>query len=220
MNSNGSTLVLSRSGENIPVLRYPRQQMIVVAASHDHPPRWNKNPGKAPPPNERDLIILACARHLLGSFAKYRFIPAYAAFNLPRHRCRVSGEPDFPFASHTCHRTFESGRHLAANSCSVLVPVPGPTKYREFDVQPAVRALRRVVFTAPRGVSLGRLHQFFPLCGCPFAGAACFCKFTHRPFLFAESESNVWPLASPYILNTIIFCSVISRIVHGMPPTP
>ena len=37
---------------------------------------------------EIDRIIHACARHLLGSFAKHGFIPAYAAFNL-------IGDPDF-----------------------------------------------------------------------------------------------------------------------------
>jgi hypothetical protein len=37
---------------------------------------------------EIDRIIHACARHLLGTFAKLDFIPAYAAFNL-------IGDPDF-----------------------------------------------------------------------------------------------------------------------------
>ena len=40
------------------------------------------------PAAELDRIILACARHLLGSFARNDFIPAYAAFNL-------IGDPDF-----------------------------------------------------------------------------------------------------------------------------
>ena len=37
---------------------------------------------------ELDRIIHACARHLLGTFAKHGFIPGYAAFNL-------IGDPDF-----------------------------------------------------------------------------------------------------------------------------
>jgi hypothetical protein len=40
------------------------------------------------PVAELDRMIQACARHLLRSFAKYDFIPAYAAFNL-------AGDPDF-----------------------------------------------------------------------------------------------------------------------------
>jgi hypothetical protein len=40
------------------------------------------------PVAELDRIIHACARHLLGTFAKHDFIPAYAAFNL-------IGDPDF-----------------------------------------------------------------------------------------------------------------------------
>jgi len=42
----------------------------------------------APPPDALiDRIIQACARHLLRSFARHKFIPAYAAFNL-------IGDPD------------------------------------------------------------------------------------------------------------------------------
>ncbi len=45
-------------------------------------------PDRMPPRPEVDRIIGACARHLLDSFAKSRFIPAYAAFKLV-------GDPDF-----------------------------------------------------------------------------------------------------------------------------
>src|SRR6185312_10995513 len=41
-----------------------------------------------PPQAELDRVIGVCARHLLGAFAKKKFIPAYAAFKLV-------GDPDF-----------------------------------------------------------------------------------------------------------------------------
>jgi len=49
--------------------------------SHPRPPPVS-TPARAPQRQELDRIILACARHLTGSFARNRFIPTYAAFNL------------------------------------------------------------------------------------------------------------------------------------------
>jgi hypothetical protein len=54
-----------------------------------HPKRNAASSGtEAVPAAEVDRIINACARHLLGSFSKNGFIPAFAAFNL-------IGDPDF-----------------------------------------------------------------------------------------------------------------------------
>ena len=65
-----------------------------VAALLDRFPQ--RHPARGPAPRRRrpiplaelDRIIHACARHLLGSFARHDFIPGYAAFNL-------IGDPDF-----------------------------------------------------------------------------------------------------------------------------
>jgi len=54
--------------------------------SHPRPPPVSRS-DRSPPRRELDHIIQACARHLLGSFARNRFIPTYAAFNLV-------GDPD------------------------------------------------------------------------------------------------------------------------------
>jgi hypothetical protein len=54
---------------------------------HPRPPRRSGMP-RAPAAAEIERIIRACATHLLGSFARNGFIPAYAAFNL-------IGDPDF-----------------------------------------------------------------------------------------------------------------------------
>jgi hypothetical protein len=65
-----------------------------VAALLDEFPQEHPNraplpaPGRMPSRPELDQIIRACARHLLASFAKNNFIPAYAAFKLV-------GDPDF-----------------------------------------------------------------------------------------------------------------------------
>ena len=53
-----------------------------------HPARGPAAPAETVPIAELDRIIHACARHLLGTFAKHGFIPGYAAFNL-------IGDPDF-----------------------------------------------------------------------------------------------------------------------------
>lgn len=54
-----------------------------------HPKRGTAAPpGKPVPAAQIDRIIRACAGHLLGSFKRHDFIPAYAAFNL-------IGDPDF-----------------------------------------------------------------------------------------------------------------------------
>lgn len=106
-------LVLSRAG--VPQLRDDRRfealSVALGAARDETSPDWaaigapvaalldefpQEHPNKAPLPAadrtpsrpEVDRIIRACARHLLASFAKGEFIPAYAAFKLV-------GDPDF-----------------------------------------------------------------------------------------------------------------------------
>ena len=65
-----------------------------LAALLDTLPGTHPRRGPAPTPGEPvttaqiDHIIDACARHLLGMFARHDFIPGYAAFNL-------IGDPDF-----------------------------------------------------------------------------------------------------------------------------
>jgi len=65
-----------------------------IAALLDGIPSTHPKRGAVAPAGEPvsmaqiDHIIHACARHLLGSFARHDFIPAYAAFNL-------IGDPDF-----------------------------------------------------------------------------------------------------------------------------
>jgi hypothetical protein len=105
--------LLSRTG--LPQLRDPSQfdalRDAIVAARDEASPDWlatgrplaalldgiasthpKRGPALAPggPVSavQVDRIIRACARHLLGTFAKTDFIPAYAAFNL-------IGDPDF-----------------------------------------------------------------------------------------------------------------------------
>lgn len=54
-----------------------------------HPRRSpSRPPGEAPSPAHLDELIRACAAHLLGSYRRNGFLPAYAAFNL-------AGDPDF-----------------------------------------------------------------------------------------------------------------------------
>src|SRR5215213_3537118 len=53
-----------------------------------HPARGPAAPAETVPIAEIDRITHACARHLLGTFARHGFIPGYAAFNL-------IGDPDF-----------------------------------------------------------------------------------------------------------------------------
>ena len=89
---------------------------------------------------------------------------------------RVSGESDFPFASHNLHRTFEAGRPPRGEQLLRIGASAWCTRYREFDVQPAVRAVGRAAPTAPRCVGLGRVHQFFAL-----RGRECLCKLSHSP---------------------------------------
>ena len=105
--------LLSRAG--LPQLRDPSQfdalRDAIVAARDQASPDWlaigrplaalldqvppthpKRNPVSASaetvPEAQLDRIIGGCARHLLGSFAKNGFVPAYAAFNL-------IGDPDF-----------------------------------------------------------------------------------------------------------------------------
>src|SRR6516164_10952748 len=52
-----------------------------IELSHPSPKPAKPN-GAAPKPSEIDQLIKTCATHLLGSFRKNGFIPAYAAFNL------------------------------------------------------------------------------------------------------------------------------------------
>src|SRR6516164_4728221 len=52
-----------------------------IELSHPSPKPAKPN-GAAPKPSEIDQLIKTCAAHLLGSFRKNGFIPAYAAFNL------------------------------------------------------------------------------------------------------------------------------------------
>ena len=52
-----------------------------IKLSHPSPKPAKPN-GAAPKPSEIDQLIKTCATHLLGSFRKNGFIPAYAAFNL------------------------------------------------------------------------------------------------------------------------------------------
>jgi hypothetical protein len=54
----------------------------------EHPKRKPVAPVEPVPVAELDRIVQGCARHLLRSFARNKFIPAYAAFNL-------IGDPDF-----------------------------------------------------------------------------------------------------------------------------
>ncbi|MEA2980553.1 MAG: hypothetical protein QOF09_2376 [Alphaproteobacteria bacterium] len=105
--------LLARAG--LPRLRDPSQfgavRDAIVAARDQQTPDWTaigqpvahlldqftqhhpaRKPPAAPkaavPMAEIDRIVHACARHLLGTFARHGFIPAYAAFNL-------TGDPDF-----------------------------------------------------------------------------------------------------------------------------
>lgn len=105
--------LLSRAG--LPALRDEAQfnalREAIVAARDQASPDWlaigqpvaalldqapQTHPRRKPAPSategasfpEIDQIIRSCARHLLGSFEKNEFIPAYAAFNL-------IGDPDF-----------------------------------------------------------------------------------------------------------------------------
>jgi hypothetical protein len=105
--------LLSRAG--LPQLRDETQfnalREAIVAARDQETPDWlavgrpvaalldqfpQRHPTRKPAPAatgavtvpEIDNIIRSCARHLLGSFGKNDFIPAYAAFNL-------IGDPDF-----------------------------------------------------------------------------------------------------------------------------
>ncbi|MEA3025102.1 MAG: hypothetical protein QOF91_387 [Alphaproteobacteria bacterium] len=105
--------LLARAG--LPRLRDPSQfgavRDAIVAARDQQTPDWTaigqpvahlldqftqhhpaRKPLAAPkaavPMAEIDRIVHACARHLLGTFARHGFIPAYAAFNL-------TGDPDF-----------------------------------------------------------------------------------------------------------------------------
>jgi hypothetical protein len=62
---------------------------ILDELPQSHPRRAAAGPpGRVPSHQEIDRIIGACARHLLGTFAKRKHIPAYAAFKLV-------GDPDF-----------------------------------------------------------------------------------------------------------------------------
>jgi hypothetical protein len=62
---------------------------LIGAFPQTHPHRPHVTPTTILPPSEQiDETARACARHLLGSFARNGFIPAYAAFNL-------AGDPDF-----------------------------------------------------------------------------------------------------------------------------
>ena len=105
--------LLARAG--LPQLRDPSQfdalRDAIIAARDQESPDWlaigrpvaallNQAPQRHPTRRltaavaeavsvaELDRIIHACAGHLLGSFARHGFIPAYAAFNL-------IGDPDF-----------------------------------------------------------------------------------------------------------------------------
>jgi hypothetical protein len=69
------------------VIAKPVAALIDEFPQH-HPKRTTRSQPVLPVPGTRiDRIIRACARHLLSAFARRRFIPAYAAFNL-------IGDPD------------------------------------------------------------------------------------------------------------------------------
>lgn len=70
----------------------------------------------------------------------------------------------------------------------------------------AMEAFVRVVDVGSFSGAAGQLRFF-----CRGAGDARHWSPTGRASLVG---------AAPYILKTIIFCSVISRIVQGMPPMP
>src|SRR5262249_38721009 len=62
---------------------------LMTTLDPQHPrPRSVAAPKRTPGPDQIDDIIRSCGRHLLATFARDGFIPAYAAFNL-------IGDPDF-----------------------------------------------------------------------------------------------------------------------------
>jgi hypothetical protein len=66
----------------------------------------------------------------------------------------ISAETDFPSARHNRPRTFETGRPPNREQLLRICGRARCTRYREFDVQPAIGALRRAACTAPCGVGL------------------------------------------------------------------